>query len=166
MTELRRAVPGDELAVATVHVRSWQAGYRGLLPAAGLAGLRPVDRARWYTFHAVPTVIAVEHDAIQGFVTYGDRDGTARIWALYVDPDHWRAGIGTRLLDRAMADLAAAGRRTVDLWVLQGNTRAERFYARHGFTATGRVRRETLFGAEVEELELRAELPQRASETY
>jgi hypothetical protein len=35
---LRRAEPGDAMDVARVHVRSWQAGYRGLLPDAILTG--------------------------------------------------------------------------------------------------------------------------------
>ncbi|BDH59416.1 GNAT family N-acetyltransferase [Tsukamurella sp. PLM1] len=157
MLILRRAAAGDELAVATVHVRSWQAAYADLLPADGLAALSPQDRARRYTFDAVPTVIAEANGTIRGFVTYGERDGRAMIWALYVDPGHWDEGLGARLLNCALADLAGQGRRTVDLWVLQGNTRAERFYLRHGLRPTGRTRRETLFGAEVEEFELRAE---------
>lgn len=157
MLTLRRAVAGDELAVAAVHVRSWQAAYAGLLPAEGLAALTPADRARRYTFETVPTVLAEENGAIRGFVTYGERDGRAAVRALYVDPGHWGENIGARLLHHARAGLAGQGHGTVDLWVLQGNARAERFYLRHGFKPTGRTRRETLFGAEVEEFELRAE---------
>lgn len=32
MLNVRNAVPDNALAVAAVHVRSWQVGYRGLLP--------------------------------------------------------------------------------------------------------------------------------------
>lgn len=161
MVELRRAVAGDELAVATVHVRSWQAAYDGLLPAAGLAALRPEDRAKIYTFEAVPTVVAEDDGVVLGFVTYADRDGSAEVWALYVDPGHWHGGLGARLLDHAMADLAAQGWRTVDLWVLRGNTRAEQFYLRQGLKPTGRTRRELLLGVEIEEFGLRADLARR-----
>jgi hypothetical protein len=48
--EIRAARPADALAVAEVHVRSWQAGYRHLLPDAYLDSLRPEDRAARYTF--------------------------------------------------------------------------------------------------------------------
>jgi hypothetical protein len=47
---VRRAGPGDEAEVAGVHVRSWQAGYRGLLPDRYLDALRPEDRMGRYTF--------------------------------------------------------------------------------------------------------------------
>ena len=48
--EVRTARPADALAVAEVHVRSWQTGYRRLLPDAYLDSLRPEDRAARYTF--------------------------------------------------------------------------------------------------------------------
>jgi ribosomal protein S18 acetylase RimI-like enzyme len=60
---LRDARRGDELAVAGVHVRSWQEAYRGLMPAEFLAGLDPRDRAGRYEFEsgggAPTTVVAV-----------------------------------------------------------------------------------------------------------
>lgn len=60
---LRDARRGDELAVAEVHVRSWQDAYRDLMPAEFLDALDPRDRARRYTFEggaeAPTTVIAV-----------------------------------------------------------------------------------------------------------
>ena len=37
--ELRDARKGDELAVAEVHVRSWQEAYRGLMPGEFLDAL-------------------------------------------------------------------------------------------------------------------------------
>jgi hypothetical protein len=43
---LRPAEPADAMAVARVHVRSWQAAYSTLLPAEYLDQLRPEDRAQ------------------------------------------------------------------------------------------------------------------------
>jgi hypothetical protein len=48
--ELRRAEPTDAIAVARVHVRSWQAAYRKLMPDDYLDQLRPEDRAKKYDF--------------------------------------------------------------------------------------------------------------------
>jgi putative acetyltransferase len=49
---------------------------------------------------------------------------------LYVHPDRWRGGIGTRLLDVARA---AAGDRELRLWTFQANTVAGAFYRARGF---------------------------------
>jgi hypothetical protein len=47
---LRRPELDDAMAVACVHVRSWQAAYRTLLPDDYLDQLRPEDRAQKYDF--------------------------------------------------------------------------------------------------------------------
>jgi ribosomal protein S18 acetylase RimI-like enzyme len=61
---LRDARRGDELAVAELHVRSWQEAYAELMPAEFLAGLDPGERAERYEFEggegAPRTVLAVE----------------------------------------------------------------------------------------------------------
>ena len=44
---LRPAEPEDAMAVARVHVRSWQMGYKDLLPQDYLASLQPEERARY-----------------------------------------------------------------------------------------------------------------------
>jgi ribosomal protein S18 acetylase RimI-like enzyme len=60
---VREARRGDELAVAEVHIRSWQEAYRGLMPAEFLAALDPRERATRYTFEggteAPTTLVAV-----------------------------------------------------------------------------------------------------------
>jgi GNAT superfamily N-acetyltransferase len=49
---------------------------------------------------------------------------------LYVSPDCWRAGIGSRLLREAMDRQSR-----LDLWTFQRNAMARAFYERHGFKA-------------------------------
>jgi ribosomal protein S18 acetylase RimI-like enzyme len=73
---LRDARRGDELAVAGVHVRSWQEAYRGLMPAEFLDTLEPRDRAGTYEFEggegAPTTVVAVAPVDVVGEVGDGD----------------------------------------------------------------------------------------------
>src|SRR5262249_20126629 len=94
---LRPARPDDALAVARVHVRTWQAAYRGLLPDAYLDSLRAEDRARRYTFGSLgpdqpATIVALDGDgAIVGFATTApardaDSAGAGELAALHVDP--------------------------------------------------------------------------------
>lgn len=155
--ELRSAVPGDALAVARVHVRSWQVGYRGLLPAAFLDGLRVEDRAARYTFDRSDgprTTVAVEGDAIVGLVaTRG-----SELCGLYVDPDRWGTGVGRALIARARAELAVAGVDEAHLWLLAGNARAQRFYERDGWSSDGTRRTDTVWGITVDEIEFRRRL--------
>ncbi|HEX4418226.1 MAG TPA: GNAT family N-acetyltransferase [Kofleriaceae bacterium] len=167
--ELRLALPTDALAVAQIHVRAWQAGYRGLLPAGYLDGLRAEDRAARYTFGRAGgprTTVAITGGAAGGIIG-GTAGGTivgfatihqAELAALHVDPDAWRQGVGSALIARARADLAAAGVAEAHLWLLAGNTRAQQLYERDGWTTDGTRRTDTVWGVEVDEIEYRRRL--------
>ena len=165
---LRRAEPDDALAVARVHVRSWQVGYRGLLPDEYLDGLIPEDRAAQYTFGELPperpaTVVALDGGEVCGFVTTGpSRDDDTRVLgevcALYVDPPWWGRGAGRALMRDARDRLARAGFRDAQLWVLVGNERAERFYRADGWTPDGAHRRDQIWGVDVGEVRFRRSL--------
>jgi GNAT superfamily N-acetyltransferase len=167
--ELRLARPGDEPAVAAVHVRSWQIGYSGLLPASYLDGLRPEDRAGSYTFaeqnsDSPATVVAVEDDRIVGFVTFGPARNRSmwsggELYALYVDPARWGHGVGRALVVTARERLAGRGLTEAALWVLDGSTRAERFYERDGWRRDGSRHRESVHGIDVEGVWYRRSLP-------
>ncbi|GAB1515116.1 N-acetyltransferase family protein [Actinophytocola sp. KF-1] len=153
MVELRDATPADAHAIATLLVRSWRAAYRGLLPDDVLAGLSVAEReAVWsdvLTTRAPGTgaVVATTGAAVVGFAATGpplvpaDRaDPTlGDLHALYLDPDVWRRGIGTRLHAAALERLRAGGFTHAGLWVLDTNERALRFYRHHGWTDTGRT---------------------------
>lgn len=78
-----------------------------------------------------------------GWGCYGpDRDadaspGSAELYALYVLPELLSTGIGRALMDELTSRAAEAGYRTMRLWVLAGNDRARRFYAKAGFAPDG-----------------------------
>jgi len=163
---LRPAEPGDEMNVARVHVRAWQAGYRELLPQGYLDALRVEDRARRYDFvtrdpHRPATVVAVDEGTICGFATTVVLHATpecGELAALYVDPQAWCRGVGTALTSAACAALHARGCREAVLWLLAGNTRGDRFYRRNGWLAQGVGRKDVVWGVEVDELRYRRAL--------
>ena len=165
---VRAAEPTDALEVAEVHVRSWQAGYRGLLPDDYLDGLRPEERATRYTFGQSPsdapeTIVALGGGSICGFATTGQaRDGGQRrvgeLLALYVDPAHWGLGIGRTLVHEARSRLSERGFDDAILWVLAGNERAERLYRADGWVADGERRRQEIWGVMADEVRYRRTL--------
>lgn len=159
---LRPADPADAMEVARVHVRSWQVGYRGLLPDAYLSSLSPEERAARYDFATLDllkprTILAVEERTILGFATTSpvrdaDLDGYGELCALYVDPPHWGRGIGAALITDARARLRAMGFPKAALWALAGNARAERFYRLDGWSEDGVRRSDSRRGITIEEV--------------
>jgi GNAT superfamily N-acetyltransferase len=146
---IRAAQSADALEVAQLHVRSWQAAYRGLLPDDFLAGLDPARRAEYYGFDGdgstAHTWVVEEHGRLHGFATIGpsqEGDGTelGELYGLYVDPASWRRGYGGLLIGQARELLAARGFAEAVLWVLRGNERAEAFYRADGWSRDGAER--------------------------
>ena len=166
---IRAARQEDAAEVAGVHVRSWQVGYRGLLPDEYLDSLRLEDRVAHYTFGATDpslpsTMVAAEDGVICGFATMGpsrdaDLQDAGEVLALYVDPEAWGFGVGRRLIAEARAHLGSRGFTEVVLWVLVGNDRAQRFYRVDGWEPDDRHRREEIWGVLVDESRYRRHLP-------
>ena len=65
-------------------------------------------------------------------------NGSAEVVGVWVHPDARGSGAIEGLLDAASAWAADEGHDRLALWVVDGNERAERAYARYGFTRTGR----------------------------
>jgi ribosomal protein S18 acetylase RimI-like enzyme len=170
--EYRRAGPGDEPAVAEVHVLSWQAAYRGLLPDEYLDVLQPEERAARYTFSKTGpdepiTTVALDGTFVCGFVTTGpcrddDRlDGAknGEVYALYVHPRWWDRGVGRALIEIARQRLESDDFGAAVLWVLVGNERAQRFYGADGWQPDGGRRTQEVHGIDVDEVRYRRPLP-------
>ena len=150
--EIRSARTEDADDIAGVHVRSWQVAYRGLIDQAVLDGLSIDERAvGWRRTLAEPlptslgTVVALRDDRIVGWASLGsgrDPDGLAdgEVYGIYADPAAWSTGAGHALLEAAEQRIAEAGHNRAYLWVLDGNERADSFYARHGWLEDGAIK--------------------------
>jgi GNAT superfamily N-acetyltransferase len=160
---VRLAVPGDASAIARVHVESWRAAYIGLMPAAVLDAFTVEAREpRWQAIltREAPDertlVVLAPGGPVAGFASTGpSRDegaapDVAELYALYLAPGSWGAGLGRALFAAAIEDLRERGRAAMTLWVLDGNARGRRFYEAAGMRADGAIK------IEIEE---RAELP-------
>jgi ribosomal protein S18 acetylase RimI-like enzyme len=149
---VRRAVVGDAAAIAGVHVRAWQVGYRGIVPDAVMAAQSVSERTGqwegWLTGGfgggESKTLVAQLGAPIVGFATVvaPSPDGdlgphTCELAALYIDPGSWRQGVGRTLLDAAMELGQAGGSAEMSLWVLTQNAAARAFYEAVGFAADG-----------------------------
>lgn len=146
---IRDAVADDAEAVAGVHVRSWQSAYEGLIDQEVLDGLSVSERAEgWRRIFADPlptslgTLVAERDGTVVGWASFGsgrDPDGLddAELYGIYADPTAWSTGAGHALLDAAEQRMIDARHTRAYLWVLDGNDRADGFYARHGWELDG-----------------------------
>ena len=133
----------DCLALATIHVASWQAAYASLFSPDYLASLSVPERQKsWLALletAASRTLVARREGEIVGFVSFGRcRDEGAppdrgEVWALYAAPEAWSTGAGWALWEAARVQMLHAGYGQVSLWVLSGNLRGLRFYEAVGF---------------------------------
>jgi len=148
---IREASAEDAEEIASVHVRAWQAAYRGLLPEAVIGAHARKRRDWWASYLENPeagdhVLVAVSDGRIAAFCSTRsspDPDAaadTAEISGLYVDPDQWGQGVGEGLLEAALALLRRDGCKAATLWVLSANETARHFYEKRNWALDGAER--------------------------
>jgi ribosomal protein S18 acetylase RimI-like enzyme len=145
MVTIRTADADDAPAVAMVHLRSAAAGLAPIFPAGTAAPPLSdlIDDWRGRIGPQRPPGqlgLVADAGAVVGVIIAGldeDEPTIGQLSRLYVDPSHWRLGIGRRLFDAGLAYLRERGCAGARLWVLADNRRARAWYERMGWTATG-----------------------------
>jgi GNAT superfamily N-acetyltransferase len=155
--EIRPSRAGDGEPLARLHERCWRISYAGIADASWIVE-RPFEERvaeweRYATGGGAPMWVADHDGLVIGEVAAGaSRDAEAPEWtgevlAIYVDPDRQGAGVGSALLERAVAELRHAGHERATLWTFGDNVRATAFYERHGWRPDGTVRSDQRFGS-------------------
>ena len=72
--------------------------------------------------------------------------------AIYLDPAHWREGIGRTLMQWVLSSAQMRGWQRLTLWVLKENTQARSFYESLGWRIDGRVKTDSIGTVEVTEV--------------
>ena len=148
---LRRATERDAEAIGLVRVRAWQAAYESFMPAAFLAQLdQTTNLTHWrekllhqgadFSVLVADVDATVVGAAVLGTPRYAAAPGVVELWSVNIDPNFWKSGFGSALVQRATADARDYAYSRMELWCISGNTAARSLYAKCGFCETGRER--------------------------
>jgi ribosomal protein S18 acetylase RimI-like enzyme len=186
LSRIRAAAVGDGRAVGRVHVAAWQAGYRGQLPDEILNAMSPEQRGEaWERLlqagggrgrvildDSPASLLLAEDDTgeIVGICAYGEARGgelvageavpagTGELMFINFEPGSWGTGLARQLLDAAVAGLRQMGYAQAVLFVLDTNSRAQRFYEKAGWRPDGAVKIDERPGLVLRELRYRTQL--------
>ena len=147
--------------MSLLHALGWRTAYRNSIPAEYMA--QEITDERWLPVFRQNYREGIYHGLLLysgGFslccATYGparvdraagdtvcnfsspDLASWGELVSLYAHPDHWGQGYGSVVLEEVLRRLKAVGHPGCFLYVLQENTRARRFYEKHGFAWDGR----------------------------
>jgi len=145
---IRPATVADAPDIAEIHIRSWEAAYKDIIPADYMQEKFAIRPARWLQTLAEESdthyVIQAEGNAA-GFLTIAphkddDLDDTFyELWGLYLHPQYFRRGLGTKAMDFAINKARELGKKTLTVWVFADNINSIKFYEKCGFTADGKT---------------------------
>lgn len=157
MILVRDITPSDCDAVASIHVRSWQTAYKGIMSQDFLDQLDVVERAgRWRTNLSAGrcpiNLLAEANNAVVGFGGGGHNrtpdlvpEATGELWALYADPNMWAKGIGSAIFN----EFRKRWKTSFCVWAARDNRVGRSFYEKMGGTLLRATKNEEVGGATV-----------------
>lgn len=167
---IRKAQIQDSEDMGSIHVRAWQAAYRGIMPNDYLDGLRAEDRsAMWRRSFANPPPgqqlrVVLVGEEVAGFAEFGLEESESpgpdvgQLYAINLDPSHWGRGLGRALLREVTQALADSDYRYAVLWVAPENVRARGLYESEGWIDDGSSQNAEVLGVTVQEMRYRRRL--------
>ncbi|MCI4010106.1 GNAT family N-acetyltransferase [Brevibacterium sp. ZH18] len=152
---VRRARVDDAAPIADIHIAAWTTAYRGIMADEILDSL-DLDRqtAGWTRSLSdetspMSTLVAVQGQRVLGFggvcpprdtaevlSQLPEASGLGQLAAINLHPEAFGSGAGALLLHALEDELQALGFTRAYLMVAEGNDRAMRFYAKHGWHRT------------------------------
>ena len=149
--------PDDAVAVTNLHIASWLAHYRGILPDELLDNIdyekrlahrteqfaNPVEGITHWVVEDEGTVVGWASAGPAHYKTREDNDDlpprTAELYAIYLDPTKVGKGYGRRLMGAVLRAAQASGAPEIVVWHLTENDLARRFYEKAGFVRDERM---------------------------
>ena len=154
MIEVREAVLADAKELGSIMSRSFYAAFSAFISQETLDAC-----AKEESCIALMTQLLAEgnmHFLLGlldgrpvGELVWSDADtpNAGEIQAIHSLPESWGSGLGAAMLEKALADMRKHGKKSAALWAFKENTRARRFYEKHGFAFIGEERVSEFDGA-------------------
>ncbi|MFB6150119.1 MAG: GNAT family N-acetyltransferase [Halobacteriales archaeon] len=139
---IRRAEPSDIPEIRSVATAAWHAAHAPIIGPEAVEEFladhyEPTSFQRWIEREDVVLDVATTPEsAVIGYVLalpVNEETSTFSLTQIYIHPDHWGNGIGTRLLDRCEAAIQSRGGERIKLSVMADNERAIGFYEAAGY---------------------------------
>ena len=148
----------DAPRVADIHTRAWQVAYKGILDQKLLDEIDVQEREMMWRDRIIPNpervnLVFENEGRIKGWAAFGtssDDGQTQELIGIYVDPFHFREGVGTELWKATSTLMLEENPKHLALWVLEDNKQAISFYKKIGFSVTQEIRRVAWLGDAVE----------------
>lgn len=150
---VRQATVADGEEVGGAHASAWEVAYVDLFEPDVLRQAAAHRRTMWSQrlttsdFDFASLLVADQGGRVVGFSEFGkdrEKNGKGEIFGFYLHPAAWGQGAATQLIAASLRGLANLGLDPVVVWTHPGAGRAQSFYVKSGFRATGRSRVETL----------------------
>ena len=151
---IRNMTQDDVSAVANIHVKGWQEAYGGIVDADYLSNLSVSEKEEswtlWLQDEGVHHIVAEQDNKVLGFLSVGPLRTlppgmspirplyATEIYAVYLDPDYYRQGIGRTLFSEAAKRIVEMKQQSTCLWVMDKNERGNRFYKALGGERCGK----------------------------
>ena len=147
----RLAWPDDASSIVRVQVANWRESYAGLISPDELEAAADAELAeRWATVISSPkdarmrVLVALERADVRGFALVhpcydpdADQVADGEIGEFVIDPEHQRAGHGSRLLQAAVDTLAADKFTRAVWWVGSTDDPLRKFVTESGWEPDG-----------------------------
>ena len=144
--KIRKAEPGDEKILAHIQTESWKAAFADILSPEELVRCTNQQKAE-QMYHSVlrreGCNMAIEFVADQPHcvAAWGKNrcdlgDTVGELICIHSLQNNWAKGYGSAMMEYVLARFKQEGYKFVILWVFEANTRARKFYEKHGFRLT------------------------------
>ena len=146
---VRLATSCDASDVAEVHMRSWEAAYKDIIPADFIREKNAGRPALWENIlgndNTTQYIIKKNGNTVgmMGMSVSQDEDvddGTYELTGLYLLPEYFYQGIGTRAMEVAFEKAQNLEMKDMTVWLLENNHNAKRFYEKCGFVHDKRMK--------------------------
>ena len=147
--KIRKAKIGDEKILAFIQTESWKNAFKDIISETDLEKYTNITKAEEMYSRVLkenyaenfileidgkPHCIAAWSKARN--LAYSD---SAELICIHSLCDNWGKGYGSMMMTHILNEIKNAGFKSVLLWVFEKNTRARKFYEKHGFELTDRT---------------------------
>lgn len=148
--KIRKAIPGDEQILAYIQTESWKAAFAGILSPEELVRCTNLEKAE-QMYHSIlrregcNMAIELVNDQPHCIAAWGTNrcdldDAVGELICIHSLQNNWAKGYGSAMMEYVLAQLQQANYESVILWVFEANTRARKFYEKHGFEQTSQAK--------------------------